>query len=154
MRLRKYEILLLSLLGSAAAAGIATAQPANPGQLSPNGSWLTESGNLEVGVAPCGPALCGKVVRVVANNAMSPSSQPASDTAAGSALGLEILQGFKPTGDGEWEGQIFNRDNGQTYSCIMKVASADTLSIRPYKFMPLFGKTQLWHRVPNQTAQH
>jgi uncharacterized protein (DUF2147 family) len=153
MRLRKSELLLLALLGSAAAAGIATGQPANQGQFSPTGRWLTESGNLEVGVASCGAALCGTVVRVVANQPMSPNSQPATNAAASSALGLVILQDFKPSGDDEWEGHIFNRDNGQTYSCIMRLAAADTLSIRPYKFIRLFGKTQLWHRVPDQTTQ-
>jgi uncharacterized protein (DUF2147 family) len=154
MRLRKSELLLLALLGSAAAAEIATGQPANQGQLSPTGRWLTESGNLEVGVAPCGSALCGTVVREVANQAMSQISQPASDAAAaGSALGLVILQDFKPSGDDEWQGHIFNRENGQTYSCIMRLAAADTLSIRPYKFIRLFGKTQLWHRVQDQTTQ-
>lgn len=153
MRLRKPELLLLSLLGSAAAAGIATAQPVKQDQLSPTGRWLTESGNLEVGVAPCGSALCGTVVRVVADHAMSQPSQPASAAAAGSALGLVILRDFKPSGDGEWEGHIFNRDNGETYSCIMTLAAADTLKVRPYKLIPLFGKTQFWHRVGDQTAQ-
>jgi uncharacterized protein (DUF2147 family) len=153
MRLRRSEILLLALLGSAAAAEITTGQPANQGQLSPTGRWLTESGNLEVGVAPCGSALCGTVVREVANRAMSQISKPASDAAAGSALGLVILQDFKPSGDDEWQGHIFNRENGQTYSCIMRLTDADTLSIRPYKFIRLFGKTQLWHRVRDQSPQ-
>jgi hypothetical protein len=37
----------------------------------PTGRWLTESGNLEVVVAPCAADLCGTVARVLANRSMS-----------------------------------------------------------------------------------
>ena len=61
----------------AAAAPPAAVAPA-PGTAHPKaplGRWITESGNLEVNIAPCNPAggnaLCGKVVRVLANRSMS-----------------------------------------------------------------------------------
>ena len=37
----------------------------------PDGVWVAQSGNVEVRIAPCGAALCGVVVRVMANNSMS-----------------------------------------------------------------------------------
>ena len=39
------------------------------------GRWITASGNLEIEIAPCGQALCGTVVRVLANNSMSSSGK-------------------------------------------------------------------------------
>lgn len=120
------------------------AQPAAPSQ---NGRWLTESGNLEVDVAPCDAALCGTVSKVLANKSMSgPGTQmPMTDTAQ--LVGMVILKDFKATGDGKWKGHIFNRENGKLYSAVMSYPEPDQLVIRSYIGLPLFGKTQVWRRV-------
>jgi len=110
------------------------------------GRWVTESGNLEVDIAPCGKALCGTVVKVLANRSMAdPSKTMAAD--APSPLGMKLLSDFLPAGDGEWQGQIYNRENGKSYDCLMSLASPDQLKIRPYVGAPLFGKTQIWRRA-------
>jgi uncharacterized protein (DUF2147 family) len=62
--------------------------------------------------------------------------------------GLTILTDFAPSGDDAWEGLIYNRENGKTYSCVMRVRDADELEIRPYIGIRLIGKTQIWRRVP------
>jgi uncharacterized protein (DUF2147 family) len=110
---------------------------------------VTESGNLEVDIAPCGKALCGTVVKVLTDQSMAgPSKTMAAD--APSPLGVKVLSDFMPSGDSEWHGQIYNRENGKTYDCLMSLASADQLKIRPYVGVPLVGKTQIWRRaVPN-----
>lgn len=116
----------------------------------PRGKWVTASGNLEVEVAPCGPALCGTATKVLANRSMSPGNggdmQPV-DTRP--ALGMKILLDFLPDADepGQWRGQIYNRENGKTYSCLMSLGAAGELVLRPYVGLPLFGKTQAWQRV-------
>jgi uncharacterized protein (DUF2147 family) len=135
--------LLLGILGPLAVGGTATGEAAGNHQ-SPAGVWLTASGNLEVGVEPCGSAFCGKVVRVAANRAMDQAGDNAS---VNSVIGLTILKDFTPSGDDEWDGEIYNRENGKTYSCRIELAADDTLKVRPYKFLPLFGQTQIWHRV-------
>ena len=110
------------------------------------GRWLTASGNLEIEIAPCGEALCGTVVKVLANNSMAePGKTMAADTP--SPLGMKIMTDFKPDGDGQWSGSIFNRENGKTYDCTMSILAQDQLKIRPYVLLPLFGKTQVWTRV-------
>jgi uncharacterized protein (DUF2147 family) len=116
------------------------------------GRWVTESGNLEVEIAPCGEALCGTVVKVLANRSMAdPSKTLPAD--APSPLGMKVLKDFKPSGDGEWQGQIFNRENGKTYDCLMSLVAADQLKIRPYVGTPIFGKTQIWRRADESSAQ-
>ena len=111
------------------------------------GRWLTASGNLEVEIGPCGQALCGTVVRVVANKSMGAPNATMAPVDARPVLGMRILTDFTPSGDGEWEGRIYNRENGKTYSCVMALLAPDQLKIRPYIVLPLFGQTQIWRRV-------
>ncbi|RYF40083.1 MAG: DUF2147 domain-containing protein [Comamonadaceae bacterium] len=119
------------------------------------GRWITESGNLEVELAPCGGAYCGTVVRVIANRSMSApgAEMAAADTRP--ALGMSILRDLRP-GDGEargeWKGEIYNRENGKTYSALVTAPSADQLVIRAYVGLPLLGKTQVWRRAAPQGA--
>jgi uncharacterized protein (DUF2147 family) len=113
------------------------------------GRWLTASGNLEVEIAPCGQTFCGTAVRVLANNSMS---NPAVSMGDRPAQGLKVLQDFRASGDGTWFGQIFDRENGKTYRCRIKELSPDELEIHPYVGIPLFGQTQIWHRVPPESS--
>jgi uncharacterized protein (DUF2147 family) len=118
-----------------------------------SGRWLTESGNLEVDIAPCGPALCGTVVKVIANRSMSKSDAAMAPVDKRSPMGMKILSDFVSSGEGEWKGRIYNRENGETYDCLMSMAAPDQLKVRGYKGFPLFGKTQIWRRVAIEAAQ-
>lgn len=147
-------------LGAPAAwAGHAGAQaPAEP-----TGRWITANGNLEVEVAPCGAALCGTVTRVLGNKSMSREGQEMTPADARSPMGMQILQHFVrgettlgdeavPVGSpGEWHGQIYNREDGKTYRCLMSVSTANRaegeLVLRAYSGLPLLGKTLLWQRA-------
>ena len=133
---------------------------AGAAQADPRGLWLTASGNLEVRIAPCGAALCGKVARVIADQSMSRPGEPMAADAQPAREGMDILSGFAPsaseaTPDGrrvttEWRGRIFNRENGKTYDCLMSVGEHGELNLRAYVGLPLFGKTQAWQRVPGE----
>ena len=138
----------------AAAAPPAAVVPA-PGTAYPKaplGRWITESGNLEVNIAPCNPAggntLCGKVVRVLANRSMS---APGTDMAAADArpaLGMILLSGLRPAdgGSSEYQGEIYNRENAKTYRVNLTPAEPEQLLVHAYVGIPLFGKTQVWRR--------
>jgi len=130
--------LALSLAASTAATA-AVAQPA------PHGVWLTASGNLQVEIAPCRDALCGVAVKVLANNSMAHAGAAAAPPPQ---VGLKILSDLKPASTGTWRGHIFNRENGKTYDCIVEPQGADALKVRAYVVLPLFGKDQVWRRVP------
>lgn len=138
-------LLALCLAQSAGAQQSLAATPAK----APLGRWITESGNLEVDIAPCaGETLCGKVVRVLANRSMS---APGADMAAADArpaLGMTLLSGLRPSGDGstEYQGEIYNRENAKTYRATLTPAEPDQLLVRAYVGIPLFGKTQVWRR--------
>lgn len=111
------------------------------------GRWVTASGNLEVEIAPCGDRLCGTVVRVLANRSMSKPGEAMAPVEDRSPLGMKILIDFTPSGGGEWEGHIYNREDGKTYHCFMELLEPNQLKVRAYKCVHLFGKTQVWHRV-------
>jgi uncharacterized protein (DUF2147 family) len=123
----------------------------------PRGLWLTASGNLEVRIAPCGAALCGKVARVIANHSMSRPGEAMAEGAQPAQEGMDILSDFLPSAretaaDGasvvtEWRGRIFNRENGKTYNALMSVGKGGELRLRGYVGLPLFGKTQVWQPV-------
>jgi uncharacterized protein (DUF2147 family) len=110
-----------------------------------SGRWITQSGNLEIEVAPCGDALCGTAVKVLANHSMS---QPGVEMAnAAPAVGLKVLRDFVPDGENRWYGRIFDRENGKTYRCRMTLLESGALEIRPYVGLPLFGHSQIWTRA-------
>lgn len=133
----KLPLALAALLATPLAFAQAAPSPLNT-------RWLTESGNLEVELAPCGAALCGTVVKVLANRSMSApgAEMAAADTRP--ALGMVILSDFHASGDGQWKGAIYNRENGKSYSAVMTLPAPDQLVIRAYVGLPLFGKTQVW----------
>lgn len=138
-----------------AAAAQPTSQPTSEPVSQPKaplGRWITESGNLEVNIAPCnaggGNTLCGKVVRVLANRSMS---APGTDMAAADArpaLGMTLLSGLRPAdgANSEYQGEIYNRENAKTYRAHLTPAEPDQLLVRAYVGIPLFGKTQVWRR--------
>lgn len=138
------------------AAAMAQAQPPTPSD--PRGHWVTANGNLEVEIAPCGEALCGTVTKVLGNRSMSQDGAEMNPVDKRPALGMMILHGFVPLKDHEsgeplsqWEGEIYNRENGRTYACQMSVSTArhaaGELILRAYVGLPLFGKTQSWLRA-------
>ncbi len=127
-----------------AACALLLATPALAQPAPPQGLWLTASGNLQVEISPCGPALCGVTAKVLANHSMQDSR---TQVAEPPRLGLKIITDLKPTGPGAWKGRIFNRENGKTYDCLVQPQGADALKLRVYVVLPLFGQDQVWRRV-------
>jgi len=118
----------------------------------PVGRWLTQSGNFEIDIASCGAALCGTVGRVLGNQAMSQSGVESKPMDARNAMGMKILSELAASSDGEWQGRIYNRENGKTYDCRVRLLTPDQLELRSYIVLPLFGKTQVWTRVAAQKS--
>jgi uncharacterized protein (DUF2147 family) len=51
--------------------------------------------------------------------------------------------------DGEYvDGYIYNPENGDTYTMKAELLSRDSLKLRGYVGVPLFGETQTWSRLP------
>lgn len=134
--MRKFAFVLALFV--AASAGVAEASD------SPEGRWLTASGNVEVEVAPCGEALCGTIVRVLANRSMS---MPGATMAGAPGLGVKVLSALRPAGEGRWIGRLYNRENGKTYDCLVTLPADGQMEVRGYVGAPAFGQSQIWTRV-------
>lgn len=150
-------LLALGLTHAAGAQETAAVPPATAKQgaahpKAPLGRWITESGNLEVNIAPCNPgggnALCGKVVRVLANRSMSAPGTDMTAADARPALGMTLLSGLRSAdgGTNEYHGEIYNRENAKTYRVNLTPAEPEQLLVHAYVGIPLFGKTQVWRR--------
>ena len=124
-------------------AAILIAASAAHAQPSPEtGRWITESGNLEVEVAPCGEYHCGTIVRVIANNAMAGPGAPA----AAAAVGSKILFNLRPMEEGGWQGRIYNRATDRTYHSRLQALSDERLKVTIYENDPQQAVVQLWRR--------
>ena len=156
-------LLVLGLTHTAKAQDTAPSTPldalqASDHPLPPLGRWITESGNLEVLIAPCdstrATTLCGKVVRVLGNRSMSARGTDMAAVDTRPTLGMTLLSDLRETnvGDGshdvrvEYKGAIYNRENAKTYRATITSAQPDQLLVHAYVGLPLFGKTQVWHR--------
>jgi uncharacterized protein (DUF2147 family) len=59
---------------------------------------------------------------------------------------MQILSDLVPAGDQRWTGSVYDRESGKTYSCVVSLLDTGELSVRGYVFLPMFGRTALWHR--------
>lgn len=62
--------------------------------------------------------------------------------------GYRLLKDFTYSGKKEWgNGTIYDPENGNTYSCVIKARDENTLDIRGYVGVKTFGRTDVWQRV-------
>lgn len=107
---------------SALAIGLLLAPGAASGQTNgPTGVWLTQKGDAHVRIAPCGGALCGTIVwlrdPIDPKTGRPPVDEHNADPSKQNnpILGLQIMFGMRPTGEGRWSGHFYNSDDGKTY---------------------------------------
>ena len=107
------------------------------------GRWLTAEGKALVEIAPCGGALCGRVVRVLKRS--SPGVPLDANNRDASLRrrpieGLAILSDFTAAGDG-WQGRIYDPESGRTYRSQI-VRHGDVLDVKGC--LGPFCRTQHW----------
>lgn len=58
-----------------------------------------------------------------------------------------MLTAFKFNGDDEWKGSdIYDPESGKTYSSDMYLKDKNTLKVRGYVGISMFGRTETWLR--------
>jgi uncharacterized protein (DUF2147 family) len=115
----------------AAATGAAMALTALNGPAiaaEPAGDWLVAEKTAVIRVARCGSALCGRIVWTK-GPAGTDKNNPDPAKRSRSMIGLEILVNMKPTGGNKWEGEIYNAQDGKTYSGHISLARDNVLHI-------------------------
>lgn len=111
------------------------------------GRWITDEGKAVVVIAPCGPAMCGRVAQILKPRPGGPavdSNNPDPKLRGRPIKGIEVLIGFRPDGD-EWKGQIYNPEEGKTYRSVIARGGADALKVKGC--ILFFCRTQNWTRA-------
>lgn len=112
------------------------------------GHWLTQSkdGVIQIYIAGSG-RYEGRIVDGQGGPGRRDARNPDPALRTRLLKDAVVLQGFRYVGDGRWaDGTIYDPNNGKTYRCHMELAPLDTLNIRGYVGVPLFGRTEVWTR--------
>lgn len=65
--------------------------------------------------------------------------------------GLTILSGFHYEGEGRWAaGRVYDPNSGNTYRGTLTLIDKDTLTLRGFIGISLFGRTETWTRRPDR----
>jgi uncharacterized protein (DUF2147 family) len=141
MRIRKSltaALLVLASCGGALAAD-------------PSGTWLTQGGNSRIRIADCGGALCGTIVWLKEPNedGKPKTDKNNSDTGKRSRplMGVQIVLGMKPDGTDKWKGQVYNAEDGKTYSGNLTYSGGSSLQLQGCALGGLVCKGQTWTKA-------
>jgi uncharacterized protein (DUF2147 family) len=88
------------------------------------GTWRMTNGKVTVKVSQCGSNLCANVVGLKKpfyddGSPKIDKYNPNRALRARKVIGISLLKGMKPAGDNKWAGEIYNPDDGRTYSATM-----------------------------------
>jgi uncharacterized protein (DUF2147 family) len=132
--------MLLWCVGMVALASISPASGAPTND--PRGTWLTANGQGVVEIAPCGDALCGRIVGIV-RGADEPMP---TDVDGRPQCGLTIITDEKPEGDGTWLGHVIDPRDGGKYQAKIWLDDYGNLRLRGFIGIPALGATQTWRK--------
>lgn len=126
----------------------------------PSGAWLTEDGRARVRVEKCGPfqeQVCGYVVWIKAGSSAPTTDRnnPDPRKASRALLGHQLMLGLKPNADGQYEGLIYNAEDGKTYDVTVWIEGRGDLKVKGC-LVSFLCSTQTWTRTsdlqPGQLA--
>lgn len=116
------------------------------------GVWKNGEGTGMVQVYKKGDKYFGKLVWLKVPN--DPDGKPRTDInnpeeslKTRPLKGLENLRDFSFKGENKWEGgRIYDPKTGNDYACEMKLIDENTLEVRGFIGVSLFGRTDVWKR--------
>ena len=126
-----------------AAIAAAAILPAMAAPVPIAGRYITEGGKALVELAPCGPALCGRILRVLKVDPSRPTvdlNNPDPRLKNRPIAGMVFLTGFTAASD-HWKGRIYDPESGRTYRSELR-RTGDALKVKGC-FGP-FCRTQNW----------
>ena len=139
------------LLAAAAILVLAGAESARAAD--PLGNWLTQTGTSRIRIADCGGALCGTIVWL--KEPTDPDTgKPKTDKNNSDAskrgrplIGVQIVLGMKPAGTDKWSGQVYNAEDGKTYSGNLTFPGGNSLTLQGCALGGLVCKGQTWTKA-------
>jgi uncharacterized protein (DUF2147 family) len=129
---------------------LAAATPASAGD--PRGNWMTDDGKAKIAIVSCGSALCGNIVALTEPNdpatgkPKTDSNNPDAAKRARPMLGVQIVIDMKPDSADKWKGQVYNAEDGKTYSGSITLVDAKTLTLQGCA-LGFICKSRTWTRT-------
>ena len=111
-----------------------------PGPAPIEGLWKNPIGSAIIAIAPCGGALCGKVVWASARGKRE-AAKGARDV-----IGTTVLTGLALHGD-RWWGTLFIPDDNIHVAARLQEVGRKHLKLTGCAFVGLFCRTQVWTRA-------
>ncbi|CAN5397462.1 DUF2147 domain-containing protein [soil metagenome] len=117
------------------------------------GVWESGSGKARIKIDKVVDKYFGKIVwlKEPNNEEGKPKvdkNNPEEKLRAVPLLGYKMLREFSYKGEKTWEdGTIYDPENGSTYSCTIKMTDENTLEVRGFIGVSLFGRTDEWKRI-------
>lgn len=128
------------------ASGIAQAAPDDI-----QGRWLSGDGEGWIRIEVDDNRLTGAIAGSPATNPAAPPRlddlNPDPELRTRPLDGLVIMSGFRYDGNGKWSGgTIYDPNSGKTYKCTLRLLDRNTLKVRGYVGVSLFGRNDTWTR--------
>jgi uncharacterized protein (DUF2147 family) len=119
----------------------------------PVGTWLTGDKKGKVKIVNCGEAICGSLVWLQEPNDPE-THQPKTDKHNADTskqgrplLGIPIVLSMKPSSAEVWQGQVYNAEDGSTYSGSFTMTGANSAQLKGCVMGGLICKSQTWTRT-------
>jgi uncharacterized protein (DUF2147 family) len=112
------------------------------------GDWVTADRSALVRLAPCGPRLCGTIVRILARGPDVPSTDlnnPDPALRSHPLVGLTVLKDFTPAKDGWTGGYAYDPKTGRSYRARLSRGVGDSLTVTGC--ILIICKSQYWTRA-------
>ncbi len=144
-------MLILSLISSSA---ISLAKDVNADDLL--GFWLSQEGTAVIQVKKEGAKYFGEIVWLIrVHNGevkiVLDTKNPDKSKRKNNLMGMKLLKNFSFK-KGSWKGgTIYDAKSGKTYDAKMKLKGSNTLKLRGYVGISLFGRTSTWSRQKSAT---
>ena len=103
------------------------------------GRW--KNGAMEIVIAPCGPSLCGRVVKA--------SAQQQSKAERGSGtrlLGARVIDNIEPVAPGRWNADVFVASRDMNARGTIEQVGPNRLAVRGC-VLAIICKTTHWDRI-------
>ncbi len=143
----KYLFLSVFLMGLVAPATVNTVKDGDDVL----GLWWTDDKRAKIQIYKKGNEYWGKIAWL--KEPLNDEGKPKVDSNNNDkslrtrpVMGMDLISGFTYE-KGKWvDGDVYDPDNGKTYSCVMKL-KGDKLEVRGYIGLTMFGRTVVWSKV-------
>jgi uncharacterized protein (DUF2147 family) len=145
--MKNYYLIVLMVF-----SGLLLTKATDPNKESLLGTWITQDKEAYVTIYKQNDLFYGKISwmksPVENGHPKLDTKNPDPSKRNQPMMGSVILRDFKYAGEKVWtDGKIYEPPTGKDYSCKMKLVDNNTLDVRGYVGISLFGESETWKRI-------